>query len=93
MIREPQTITSIIERMVKKGLINRVHDARRNNVVRLSLTEKGKRAFEESDKRESFHAIMSVLNEEKREMLNEILMDLLKAAKKRRNDGAALEEF
>ena len=79
MLREPQTITSIINRMVKKGLIRKTRDARRKNVIRLSLTEKGEKAYELSIKRESFHRIMSTLTEGKRQMLHEILVDLLKA--------------
>jgi MarR family transcriptional regulator, organic hydroperoxide resistance regulator len=82
MLREPQTITSIIDRMVKKGLIQKARDTRRRNVVRLSLSEKGEKAYNDSIKRESFHRIMGVLNEEKRELLGEILKDLLTAAKK-----------
>jgi DNA-binding MarR family transcriptional regulator len=82
MLREPQTISSIIERMVKKGLINKTHDKDRKNVIRLSLTEKGEKAYEYSMKRESFHRIMSNLTEEKRQILREILKDMLEAAKK-----------
>jgi DNA-binding MarR family transcriptional regulator len=80
MMREPQTITSILDRMVKKGLIRKNHDHQRRNVVRISLTDKGKRAYEHSIKRESFHKIMQVLTEEKRQTLREILSELRRSA-------------
>jgi DNA-binding MarR family transcriptional regulator len=82
MMREPQTITSNINRMVKKGLIKKTHDSVRKNIIRLSLTEKGKKAYEESIKREAFHRILSALTEEKRLILREALTDLLNAAQK-----------
>ena len=80
MLREPQTITSNINRMVKQGLIMKTHDTARRNVIRLSLTPKGKQAYKLSIQRESFHRILSVLTEEKRQVLREVLNDLLKAA-------------
>jgi len=81
MLREPQTITSIIDRMVKKGLVKKNRDSQRRNVIRLSLTEKGEKAYELSIRREAFHKVMSELTEGKRQILHEILLDLLKVAK------------
>ncbi len=81
MMREPQTITSVIDRMEKKGLIKKSRDDERKNVVRISLTDKGRRVLEHSNQRESFHKIMSVLSDEKRESLREILNDLREATK------------
>jgi DNA-binding MarR family transcriptional regulator len=83
MLREPQTITSIIDRMVKKGFITRAQDPDRKNVVRISLTEKGKQAYEYSNRRESFHKIMSSLTEDKRKAFREMLNSMLDTAKKR----------
>jgi DNA-binding MarR family transcriptional regulator len=83
MLREPQTITSIIDRMVRKGLINRVQDSKRRNVVRLSLTANGIQAYEQSMKREAFHEIMGSLSEGKRQILHEILIDIINAARER----------
>ena len=81
MLREPQTITSIIDRMVKKGLIKKARDKERKNVIRLSLTDKGEQVFESSNRRESFHQIMSILSEEKRDALRSILNELIDSAK------------
>jgi DNA-binding MarR family transcriptional regulator len=81
MMREPQTITSIIDRMLKKGLLHKTADKERRNVVRISLTEKGKRAFEFTDKRESFHKVMGGLSAEKRRLLHEVLTEMRETAK------------
>jgi DNA-binding MarR family transcriptional regulator len=81
-LREPQTITSILDRMQKKGLIKKSRDRERKNVIRVALTEKGKLAYENSVKSETYHRIMSVLSAEKRETLREILLELLDATKK-----------
>jgi DNA-binding MarR family transcriptional regulator len=79
MLREPQTITSNINGMVKKGLIKKTQDKIRKNVVRLSLTEKGEKAYVQSIKRDSFHRILAVLTEEQRQALLNTLHDLLRS--------------
>jgi len=89
MMREPQTITSILDRMEKKGLIRKSHDSERRNVVRISLTARGKQAYAHSIKRESFHKIMEVLTEEKRQALWDILNELRESALS--HTGAALK--
>ena len=90
MMREPQTITAIIDRMVKKELLFKKTDKERRNVVRISLTGKGKRALESADKRETFHKVMSGLSAEKRRVLRQILTEMREAAKNLSDpDGAA----
>jgi DNA-binding MarR family transcriptional regulator len=80
MDREPQTITSIIDRMVKKDLVKKSRDSQRRNVVRLSLTEKGEQAYQSSIAREAFHHVLAPLSEDKRQVLEEVLKDMMKAA-------------
>ncbi len=80
MLRKPQTISANIEGMVRKGLIRKKRDARRKNIIHLSLTEKGKTAYDIAIQRESLHAILKALSAEQREYLQSILQDLLKAA-------------
>ena len=41
----------------------------RKNLVRVSMTEKGKQAYEQSTKRKSIHKVMSVLSEQERQQL------------------------
>ena len=80
MLREPQTITSIIDRMQKKGLIKKSRDKDRKNVIRISLTEKGEKAYEQSIRREAFHKVMESLTEEKRQNLRTYLREMLESA-------------
>ncbi len=80
MQREPQTITSILDRMVKKGFLVKNDDAHRRNVVRVSLTEKGWEAFKAADRRETFHEVMTVLSAEQRSALRATLNALREAA-------------
>jgi DNA-binding MarR family transcriptional regulator len=44
--REPHTVSALVTRMEADGLVNRTHDLQRKNWVRVSLTKKGKDAFE-----------------------------------------------
>jgi DNA-binding MarR family transcriptional regulator len=80
--KEPQTITSILDRMQKKGLIKKTHDRKRKNVFRVALTAKGKQAYEAIAKAEGYHIIFSALSGEKRQALKEILTELSKSATK-----------
>lgn len=76
MHREPQTITSVLNTMLRKGLIKKRKDTRRRNVVRLSLTDRGREALAQSIKRESIHWILTALPEEKRRQLQTLLEEL-----------------
>ena len=61
-LRKNHTVSALLERMRKKGLITKVRDLDRKNVWRVSLTEKGRDAYRQSIKRESIHKILSVLS-------------------------------
>ena len=62
--RKPHTIAGIINRMLKKGLVKRSKDLEFKNLVRISLTEKGTKAYEDSIKRESIYRIFRTLTKE-----------------------------
>ena len=64
--RETHTVTDILSRMEKQGLIRRDKNLHRKNLVRISLTAKGEEVYNKSLKRESIKRIMSVLSEEER---------------------------
>ncbi len=66
---EPHTVSEILSRMEKKGLVRKVKDLDRKNQVRIVLTEKGRKAYRQASKRESIKAIMSSLSEEERQQL------------------------
>lgn len=69
LFRESHTISEILSRMEKQGLLKRVKDLSRKNLVRVELTEQGREACNRSAKRESIHKILSVLSSEERQQL------------------------
>jgi len=82
IVRQPHTVSALIERMEKKGFIKKVHDLDKKNLVRVSLTEKGQKTYEYSTKRGPIHRIMGVLNAEERAQLLRILEKLNNQARK-----------
>ena len=49
--------------MEKKGLIRKVRDLQRKNLVRVEMTEKGKQAYNNTAREESVRRIMTSLSE------------------------------
>jgi DNA-binding MarR family transcriptional regulator len=82
ILRQPHTVSALIERMVEKGFVKKAHDLDRKNLVRISLTEKGQQVYERSTKRGPIHRIMSVLSEEERTQLRGLLGKLHSQARK-----------
>ena len=82
LLRKPATVSGLLDRMEKAGLIDRARDLPRKNLVRVRLTEKGKQAYKQSLKRETVHEIMSRLSKEERQQLASILMKLRHGATK-----------
>ncbi|MBM3148827.1 MAG: winged helix DNA-binding protein, partial [Chloroflexi bacterium] len=78
MVRKPHSISGLLSRMEKAGLIRKTKDLHKKNLVRVSLTEKGEAAYKLAMKREMLHKIMSSLSPEQRKQLSsalEILRD------------------
>jgi MarR family 2-MHQ and catechol resistance regulon transcriptional repressor len=73
LLREPHTVTELLNRMVKKGLVTKSKDLEKKNMVRVSVTEKGRQAYEQSTKRKSIHKVMSALSREERRQLGSYL--------------------
>ena len=46
LYREPHTISGLLNRMEKKGLVKKSKDLDKRNLVRVTLTEKGEQAFQ-----------------------------------------------
>lgn len=69
LLREPHTVSGILSRMEKKGLLRKTKDLDRKNLVRVTLTKKGQQAYLQSTKIESIGKIMSCLSEEKCQQL------------------------
>ena len=68
-MREPHTITGILNVMEKRGLVKRVRDLNYRNQVRIAITPKGEKAYDLSIKRDYVHDIISSLSKEEQEIL------------------------
>jgi DNA-binding MarR family transcriptional regulator len=61
---EPHTVSAQLKMMEKKGLIRRVHDLGRHNLIRVEVTDRGLEAFRQSSHYKSTRKAMSVLSKE-----------------------------
>jgi DNA-binding MarR family transcriptional regulator len=66
LVREPHSVSGLLNRMEQHGLIKRVKDLPKKNMVRVTLTEKGEKAYQLTMKRITMHEIMKVLTDEER---------------------------
>ena len=80
LIREPNSVSSILVRMEKEGLLSKAKDLEKKSQVNVELTEKGRRAYSQSEKRESIREIMSCLSKEERRQLRSLLEKLREKA-------------
>ncbi len=82
IIRQPHTVSALVDRMARRGLVKKVKDLDRKNLVRVVMTEKGKKTYELSTKRGPIHRIMATLNEDEKKEFREYLARLLSKARK-----------
>ena len=80
ILREPNSVSTLLNRMERKGLVRKVNNLERRNLVRVVITEKGKQAYYQSARRESILRIISALSEEERQQLNSCLNKLVNKA-------------
>lgn len=80
IFRKPSTVTEILNRMEKQGLVTKVKDLNRKNLVRVVLTDKGREAYHLSSQRKSIRKIMSSLSPENRQQLRSFLQTLREEA-------------
>ncbi|MEE9400163.1 MAG: winged helix DNA-binding protein [Dehalococcoidales bacterium] len=73
LILEPHTISELLKRMEKDGLITKVKGSSKKRSVKIALTEKGRQAYHQSLKRESIRDILSCLSEAEQEQLRSSL--------------------
>ena len=69
LLRESHTVTELLNRMEREGLVTKTKDLERKNMVRVSIIEKGRQAYQQSTKRKSIHKVMSFLSQEERQQL------------------------
>lgn len=77
---EPHSVSELIMRMQKKGLVSKKKDKKRGNVVRISMTEKGKEMCRHVMGKELIARVMSVLTDKQRDQLRTCLTVLMTEA-------------
>jgi MarR family transcriptional regulator, transcriptional regulator for hemolysin len=83
LMRQPHSISGLVSRMEKGGLIKKCHDLGRQNWVRVELTEKGEKAYAGSLKRESIQGIVSALSKKEQKQMRLSLIKMWKAGTKK----------
>ena len=71
--RGHNTVSALLTRMGKKGLIIRTRDYNRKNLWRISLTEKGSSAIDNAAKLESIHKIFTKMSKDERAVMESCL--------------------
>jgi DNA-binding MarR family transcriptional regulator len=79
---EPHSVSELIIRMEKKGLVTKRRDKERENIVRISITEKGREFCSRTVQADFIRQVMSSLSEEQREQLWKCLSILFNEALK-----------
>jgi DNA-binding MarR family transcriptional regulator len=69
MVRKPHSISGLLARMERIGLIRKTKDLHKKNLVRVSITEKGEAAYKHAVKRKMIQKVMSSLTAEQRKQL------------------------
>ena len=70
---EPHTVSELIMRMQKKGLVKKSRDKNRGTVVRISITKKGKQVCRQVMGQDLIRQIISKLTDAQREQLQTCL--------------------
>jgi DNA-binding MarR family transcriptional regulator len=64
LFREPHTVSQLLIRMEKQGLLKRTKDLKYKNRLRLTLTEKGEEAYQQQTQMRAIGNILSSLSQE-----------------------------
>ena len=72
-LRRPHSISGILQRMEKIGLVKKDSDLPRKNQVRITLTELGQQAYKRAIEADAISRIISSLSEEKYQQLKSCL--------------------
>jgi MarR family transcriptional regulator, organic hydroperoxide resistance regulator len=82
ILRQPHTVSALVDRMAKRGLVKKVKDLDRKNLVRVVMTEKGQKTYELSTKRGPIHRIMNTLEKSEQDEFRSYLERILTKARK-----------
>jgi DNA-binding MarR family transcriptional regulator len=62
LLRKHHSITGLLSRMEKKGLILRNKDLKKKNMIRVSMTEKGQKLYQNAKTEDSLYRIIDLLS-------------------------------
>lgn len=74
--QEHNTVSDILNRMEKQGLVTKIRESRGKSRVKVKLTELGERAYSQSLQRDILYRIMSILTERELKQMDSILSKL-----------------
>lgn len=69
LFREPHTVSGLLDRMEKQGLVRKVKDLERKTLVRVVITERGEEAYRRSTQMKVIHKTLSCLSPKERDNL------------------------
>jgi DNA-binding MarR family transcriptional regulator len=69
ILRKSHTVSGLLDRMEEDGLITRKKNLPKKNLVRVTITEKGKKTLHNSMKRESIRKIFAAIPKDERKQL------------------------
>jgi len=75
--RQDHVVSRQVMRMEKDGLINRIKNKPKSNVLQLEVTKKGLEMIKLADKSKSINAIFSTLSKQNRDQLESTLNQIL----------------
>lgn len=67
LLRKHHSITGILLRMEKKGLIKRNKDLKRKNMIRVSMTEKGESIYQEVKSEDVLDKLVDILSDKQKQ--------------------------
>jgi DNA-binding MarR family transcriptional regulator len=80
LLRKPHTVSEIVSRMEKRGLLKKAAAPKRKSIIQVGLTPKGLEVYRKSKKRKSFRNILSSLSLEERQQMIGYLKKLKESA-------------
>jgi DNA-binding MarR family transcriptional regulator len=80
LFRKPHTVSEIVSRMEKRGLLKKTRNPQRKDIIKIMLTPKGLEVYQKSKKRQSFQNIISSLSHEEQQKMIQYLHKLKSGA-------------
>ena len=73
LMRDPNTITELLISMEKDGMLRRIKDLPRKNMIRVELTDEGRNVYRRTTTDESYTEIFSILSKKEQQQLMSLL--------------------